>query len=128
MSKKSIGSKIGNIIFTIIVLLILFKLYGIYKTYNFNDFTKAEQISGATKFTRDNNVKSSYKYSYKLESEDFNDAMFYKTIKIKKNTPYKLTCKVKTEKVENKSRKKQWWCTNFNCRFSRKFKKYYRNK
>ena len=54
--------------------------------------------------------------------------MFYKTIKIKKNTPYKLTCKVKTEKVENKSRKKQWWCTNFNCRFSRKFKKYYRNK
>lgn len=127
MSKKSIGSKIGNIIFTIVVLLMLFKIYGVYKIYNFNDFIKAEQISGTTRFTRDNNVKSSYKYSYKLESKDFNDAMFYKTIKVKKNTPYKLTCKVKTENVENKSRQKQRWCTNFNCRLSRKLKKHCRN-
>ncbi len=127
MSKKSIGSKIGNIIFTIVVLLMLFKIYGVYKTYNFNDFIKAEQISGATRFTRDNNVKSSYEYSYKLESIDFNDAMFYKTIKVKKNTPYKLTCKVKTENVENKSRQKQRWCTDFNCRLSRKLKKHCRN-
>lgn len=104
MSKKSVGSKIGNIIFTIVVLLILYKLYGVYKTYNFNGFIKAEQISGTTKFTRDNNVKSSYKYSYKLESKDFNDAMFYKTIKVKKNTSYRLTCKVKTENVKNESR------------------------
>lgn len=104
MSKRNIGSKIGNVIFTIVILLIIFKLYGLYKIYYFNGFVKAEQISGITKFTRDNEVKSSYDYSYKMESEDFNDAIFYKTVNLKKNTPYKLTCMVKTENVENESR------------------------
>lgn len=104
MSKRNIGSKIGNIVFTIVVLLILFKLYDVYKIYYFNGFVKGEQIAGITKFTRDNKVKSSYDYSYKIESEDFNDAMFFKTVSLKKNTPYKLTCMVKTENVENESR------------------------
>lgn len=97
--KKSVGSKIANIIFTIIVLVILYKLFGVYKTYYYNEFTKAEYNLGVTKFTRDNDVKYSYDYSYKLESKDFNDAIFYKTINVKPNTPYKLTCMVKTENV-----------------------------
>lgn len=103
--KKSVGSKIANIVFTIIVLVILLKIYGVFKTYNFNEFTKAEYNIGYTKFTRDKEIKYTYDYSYKLESKDFNDAIFYKTINVKPNTPYKLTCMVKTENVENENDK-----------------------
>ena len=103
--KKSIGSKIVNIIFTVIVLFAFYKLFGIYKTLSFNEFTKAEFNMGVTKFTRDKNITCTYDYSYKLESRDFNDAMFYKTINVKPNTPYKLTCMVKTENIETKDGK-----------------------
>lgn len=105
MSKKSIGSKISNIIFIIVVIVIIYKLLGLYKTYYFNGFIKAEQTVGITKFTRDNKVKYSDEYSYKLESNEFNDAVFYKKINVKKNTPYKLSCMVKTENIENMSGK-----------------------
>lgn len=105
MSKKSFGSKISNIIFTIVVIFAIYKLLGLYKIYYFNDFIKAEQISGITKFTRDNQIKYSDNYSYKIESDQFNDAIFYKTINVKKNTPYKLTCMVKTKDVETDSKK-----------------------
>ena len=104
--KKNIGSKITNIIFTIIAIVIICKLYGIYKIYNFSDFNKAEQILGLTKFTRDKDITYKYDYSYKLESTNYNDAIFYKTINVKPNTPYKLTCMVKTENVESQNGKK----------------------
>ena len=103
--KKSTSSKIINIIFTIIVLIVLYKLFGLYKTYNFGEFTKAENIPGMTKFTRDNSVTYTYDYSYKLESNEFNDAIFYKTINVKPNTPYKLTCMVKTENIVTENNK-----------------------
>ena len=38
--------------------------------------------------------------SYKIENRDYNDAMFYKTINVEQNTPYRVTCMVKTENVE----------------------------
>jgi len=101
--KKSSSSKITNIIYTIIVLIVIYFLFKLYKSYNFGDFIKAENMIGVTKFTRDASVTYTYDYSYKLESQDFNDAMFYKTINVKPNTPYKLTCMVKTEKVESEN-------------------------
>ncbi len=103
--KKNIGSKIINLIFIVIVIFILYKLYGVYKTYNYNGFTKAEYNIGLTKFTRDKEIKYSYNYSYKLESKNYNDAIFYKKIKVEPNTPYKLTCMVRTQNVENESGK-----------------------
>ena len=105
--KKNTGSKIINIISTIIILFAFYKLFGIYKLYSYNDFTKAENATGITRFTRDKSETSSYKYSYKIESKDFNDAMFYKTVKIKPNTPYKLSCMVKTENVEIEDEKSE---------------------
>lgn len=105
MAKNNIGSKIANIIFIIIVLVIVSKLYGIYKIYNYNGFTKAEYNMGTSKFTRDKEVKYTYNYSYKLESENFNDTIFYKKVKVDPNTPYKLTCMVKTQNVENENEK-----------------------
>lgn len=103
--KKIISSKIGKIIYIVSVLIIFYCLFILYKTFSFGEFTKAENISGITKFTRDTAITYPYDYSYKLESNDFNDAMFYKTINVKPNTPYKLTCMVKTENVESENGK-----------------------
>ena len=98
--ERSTSSKIINIVFTIIAIIALYIALGIYKTNSFGEFTKAENVLGITKFKRDKSVTCEYDYSYKLESSDYNDAMFYKTINVKPNTPYKLTCMVKTENVE----------------------------
>ncbi len=103
--KKSTSSRIINIICIIIIVFVLYKLFGIFKLHYYNDFIKAESNFGGTKFTRDKETTYTYKYSYKLESKDFNDAMFYKTINVKPNTPYKLTCMVKTENVQTKDGK-----------------------
>ena len=102
--KENKGSKLLNLIFTIIILGIIYTLFGIYKTYSFNEFVKAEEKIGVTKFTRDKTTTYTYDYSYKLESKDFNDAIFYKTINVKPNTPYKLTCMVKTENIESEDK------------------------
>ena len=102
---KKTSSRIINIVYIIIVLIILYILFGFYKTHSFGEFTKAENAIGITKFIRDNDTTYTYNYSYKLESTDFNDAMFYKTINIKPNTPYKLTCMVKTENVISENEK-----------------------
>lgn len=101
MSEKTKSSKIFNIIFTIVIFVIVFKLYGVYKKYNYNEFIKAETNAGITKFHRDNKIKLGNDYSYKIESPDFNDAIFYKKITVKPDTPYKLSCMVKTENVQN---------------------------
>ena len=100
MSKKSgILSKISSLIFIIFVIVALVALHRVYKTHYYNDFYKAEENLNITKFTRDSKVKYSDAYSYKLESEEYNDAMFYKTINVEKNTSYRVTCMVKTENV-----------------------------
>ena len=97
--QKSVFSILGTVIFFIIIILIIAKLYSVYKVYYFNGFTKVITDGQYSKFTRDSKVKYSENDSYKIESTDFNDAMFYKEIKVKPNTAYKLSCMVKTENV-----------------------------
>lgn len=103
--KKTLGSKIATIIYIIVILIIFYGLFRVFKIYNYNEFIKAQYNLGNTSFTRDNNVKYSYDYSYKMQSKEYNDAIFYKTIKVKPNTPYKLSCMVKTENVEVENNK-----------------------
>lgn len=87
-------------VFVIIAILALIALYAVYLKYNYNSYTKTQYIANGTKFTRDNKIKISKMNSYKLESDEYNDAMFYRTVKVEKNTPYRVTCMVKTENVE----------------------------
>lgn len=100
--KKGIISKIFSIIYLAILLTVLYKLYGVYRTYNFNNFELAERTLGISSFRRD--FEETYldkkDGSYKIESPDFNDAVFYKTIEVEPNTPYKVTCMVKTKDIE----------------------------
>ncbi len=84
-------SRIIGIVF-IIGLIGVFSF--IYNKYYFNDFAKAHRLTGKTSFYRE-------KKSYCIDSEDYNDALFFKEISVEKDTPYKITCKIKTENVES---------------------------
>lgn len=99
-TKSGFLGKLVYLIILIILIVIIVKLYNIYKVNNFNEFIKIEAIPYTSKFVRDNEVKYSDKSSYKIESNVMNDAMFYKTIKVEPNKPYKVTCMVKTENVK----------------------------
>lgn len=93
-------------LFILIVLgICLYFVYGYYKENNFHDFVRSETNIYTSKFKRDDEIKYNNNVSYKIESADFNDAMFYKRIKLKKNEPYKVTCMVKTKNVESKEEK-----------------------
>lgn len=72
----------------------------LYKKTGYGYFKKTLSIPGITHFTRDNKVKFSNMNSYKIENSDYNNAAFYKKVKIKKNTPYRVSCMIKTEGVD----------------------------
>ncbi|MGN1269598.1 MAG: hypothetical protein ACI4UU_01845 [Clostridia bacterium] len=95
--------KIRKIIGYIIMIIAIIALIVVYKKYNFNDFDKSVRESNKTVFTRDSSVKYSKMDSYKIENTDYNDSMFSQTISVIPNTPYKVTCMVKVENVENES-------------------------
>lgn len=92
-------SKITNIIFWIIILIILVLSFNFYKRNNFNEFVRSEMNLHTSEFKRDSEIKYSKTNSYKIESNTVNDATFYKTVKVQKNMPYKVTCMVKTQNV-----------------------------
>lgn len=92
-------NKVSSIICIIIMLIIIYILFGIFKTYYFNGFVKAETTLGISEFIRDKDVKYSDEWSYKINSPTQNDAAFYREIEIEPHTPYRLTCMVKTQDV-----------------------------
>lgn len=91
--------KIGNIISWIIIIAILVVAFSFYKSNNFNEFVRSEMELHTSEFKRDSEIKYSNTDSYKIISNKLNDATFYKTVKVQKNMPYKVTCMVKTEDV-----------------------------
>ena len=97
--EKTRLSKIKNIIVIVILLIFLYFAYGYYQENNFNDFIRSESNLHTSEFKRDSKIKYSKHRSYKIESQEYNDAMFYKTIKVEKNQSYKVSCMVKTENV-----------------------------
>lgn len=91
--------KIFNIITWIIVIWGLVGAFNFYKENNFNEFVRSEMTLHISEFKRDSEIKYSKADSYRITSNTANDATFYKTVKVKKNMPYKVTCMVKTENV-----------------------------
>lgn len=102
MNQKRKKHKISYYISLAILLIILYFAYQYYQTNNFNNFVRSETNLYTSHFTRDKDIKYTDKNSYKIESPQYNDAMFYKTIKVQKNQPYKVTCMVKTKDVQAK--------------------------
>lgn len=98
-NNKKILGKIIYVITLLFLLVILYFAYEYYQSNNFNDFIRSEKNLYTSKFKRDKETKYSQKSSYKISSDEFNDAMFYKEVQVEKNQPYKITCMVKTENV-----------------------------
>ena len=82
-----------------IMMILIFILFNIFKSYYFNGFIKAETTVGISEFKRDNDIKYSNMDSYRIVSPVQNDAAFYKEIQVEPHTPYRMTCMVKTENV-----------------------------
>ena len=91
--------KIVNITSWIIIIIILILAFNFYKHNNFNEFIRSEMNLHTSEFKRDSEIKYSKTDSYKIISNTKNDATIYKKVKVEKNTPYKVTCMVKTENV-----------------------------
>ena len=87
------------LILTILFVTIYF-LYEFYQKNNYADFIRSEAKPYVSEFSRSKEEKYSDSRSYLIESDQYNDAMFYKNIGLKKNTAYKITCMVKTEDIE----------------------------
>ena len=104
-NKTDIKVFLVNIITIGILIFILFCAWNFYLDNNFNDFLRSEAKVHTSKFLRDNKVKYSDMRSYKIESNEYNDAMFSKEIKVEKNTPYKVSCMVKTNNIEAEKEK-----------------------
>lgn len=104
MEESNKSKKITKIIDFIILIILIIVLYFAYKYYqknNFNSYVRSEANPYTSEFIRDEGEKYSERASYKIQSDKYNDAMFYKTIKVEKNQPYKVTCMVKTRDVES---------------------------
>jgi len=90
----------------LIIIAIIVGVAVIYNKYNYNDFTKSVRQHDITVFSRDSEVKYSDMASYKIENPTYNDAMFSQVISVLPNTPYKVTCMVKVENVQNENNNK----------------------
>lgn len=101
-SPKKIKRKIPNLVAMIFLLVVLYGVYQYYQANNFYDFVKSEMNLYTSTFTKDKDIQYNHKRTYKIESTEYNDAMFYKSIKVKKNQPYKVSCMVKTREVQAK--------------------------
>ena len=102
MEQKRKTNKITYSIFVVILLILLYFAYQQYQKNNFNNFVRSESNVYTSHFTRDKEMKYNNQTSYKIETPEYNDAMFYKKVQVKKNQPYKVTCMVKTNQVEAK--------------------------
>ena len=90
-----------NVLFiAVFAFIAIFVTNSVYKKIGYGYFKKAISRPGITFFTRDNKVRYSNMNSYKIENKDYNNSTFYKKIKVSPNTPYKITCMIKTEGVE----------------------------
>lgn len=96
------GRKTRNTISNIFAIVIIIIAIVIYRKYDFNFYTKGIQERDKTTFSRDADIKYGKDRSYKIENRESNDAMFYKSISVTPNTPYRVTCMIKTQNVTNK--------------------------
>lgn len=98
-----INTRIRNIISNIFIIIMIIVAFFIYRKYDYNYFSKGITEAGKTSFSRDSKIKYSKERSYKIENKTSNDAMFFKKISVIKNTPYKVTCMIKTDNVVSES-------------------------
>lgn len=98
--KHTISRLLSTIILLAVIGILINYIYIKVKPQYFEDFVRAEYNYGLSKFERDEKIKYDDKSSFKISSSTYNDAMYYKEVKVTPNTPYKVSCMVKTENVK----------------------------
>lgn len=99
--------KVLNVLYWLLILVLIGVAVFVYRTKYFNDYIKIMK-NPVSSFSRVKDIPEELLYegydalSYKIVSDDYSNALFYKTLETKKNTPYKVSCYVKTENVEYK--------------------------
>ena len=93
------NNKYKNLMSNIFIIVIIIFAIFVYRKYDYNFYTKGIAEKGKTKFSRDSSEKYDNSRSYKVENKISNDAMFYREISVIPNTPYRITCMVKTKNV-----------------------------
>ena len=73
---KSTTNKVIDLIIFLILIVVLYFAYKYYQKNNFNEFVRSETNPYTSKFVRDDEQKYSERASYKIQSNEFNDAMF----------------------------------------------------
>ncbi len=100
MAKRyTVSRTLSTVILFIIIGSLINYIYLKIKPHYFGDLVRAEYNYGLSQFIKDSEVKYNENASFKISSTNYNDAMYYKTINVTPNTPYKVTCMVKTENV-----------------------------
>ena len=89
-----------NFFSTILIIVMIVVLVSFYRKYDFNYYSKGLINDGSVSFSRDNKREDGRQRSYKIENHNFTESMFFKEIPVKSNTPYRVSCMVKTEEVE----------------------------
>ena len=97
--KHNISRLLSSIILLSVIGLLIYYIYVKVKPNYFEDFTRAEYTYGLSSFSRDDEITYGKNSSFRIKSDSFNDAMYYKEIDVIPNTPYKLSCMVKTENI-----------------------------
>ena len=92
MEQRKKTHKISYFITLALLLILLYFAYQYYQTNNFGDYIRSEANIYTSQFSRDKETKYNNKKSYKIESQEYNDAMFYN----------KVTCMAKTNEVQAK--------------------------
>lgn len=92
---------IKNTFFVLVVFVVSLMTFSFANDkFGYGYYTKAATVKDKTIFSRDSKEKYFNTNSYKIENTDYNNSAFYRIIKLNKNTPYKITCMIKTENVE----------------------------
>ena len=100
MNKKhNVNKFLATLILLSVIEILITYIYIKVKPQYFGDFARAEYNYGLSEFERDSEVKYGDKSSFKISSSNYNDAMYYYEVKVTPNTPYKVSCMVKTENV-----------------------------
>ena len=129
MTKKYTVAKVSTVIILLIMTVGLFAYtHTKIKPYYFEEFVRAEYTFGLSEFERDLDVKYGGKDSFKITSNSFNDAMYYREVDVIPNTPYKVSCMIKTENVVLEDESTNAGARNWYYRHCRKIKSSYRYK
>ena len=99
---RNVKSLIINLFTFGILITAVYLAFQFYQSNNFNEFIRSEAKLNRSEFKRDEETKYSDISSYKITSNEFNDAMFSKEIQVERNTPYKVSCMIKTKGVQAK--------------------------